>query len=72
MSAVSLTILRNKPFARRGYRLSRSELRSAFESSNWYHARTRNLSAVESDFNSKERHNINLIREYQTEHGLDW
>ena len=71
-SGITLTLLRNEPFARRGYRFSRSELRSAFNSFDWYHPRTKNLEAVEADFNSREKHNIDLISRYQKANGLDW
>ena len=71
-SAKALTILRNEPFARRGYRFSRSELREAFSNFSWYRPRTSDLSAIESDFNSRERHNVTLISDYQKANGLEW
>jgi hypothetical protein len=72
MSPSQLTLLRNQPFARRGYRFSRAAIRNAFKEFDWYTIRTSNLSAVERNLSSMERTNIDRIRVFQNATGKTW
>lgn len=72
LSAQELTILRNEPFARRGYRFQRAVLRDHFLQYSWYRPRTSSTSAIERTFSKTERYNINYIRKFQTRYGLTW
>jgi YARHG domain/Trypsin-like peptidase domain len=71
-SAVELTILRNEPFARRGYIFRRRELRRVFSTFSWYHQRTSDQVAVERNFSRLERRNVDFISKFQKENGLTW
>lgn len=72
MSSFELTILRNEPFARRGYIFKRRELRNAFDGVSWYRPRTSNLAAVQRLLTRREIRNIELIKRYQNENGLNF
>jgi hypothetical protein len=72
LTPFQLTILRNQPFARRGYRFSRSAIRSACKEFEWYSVRTSNMDAVEQDLSSMERTNVERIRVYQQSTGKTW
>ncbi len=72
LSPVALTVLRNDPFARRGYIFKRSALRRLFAAESWYVPRTRNLAAVERRFTRTERRNVDLIAAYQKATGRNW
>ncbi len=72
LSARELTILRNEPFARRGYMFHRRELRAIFAGSNWYVPRTSNLAAVQRALSRIEASNVIFIKRFQRERGLDW
>lgn len=68
----SLTILRNEPFARRGYIFRRPELRAAFLLEDWYSPRTKDLAAVQKTFTKLESYNVDFIKRFQDRHGLNW
>lgn len=72
LSARELTLMRNEPFARRGYIFSRSELRRHFQQEDWYEPVTKNMAACQRTFNSNENYNVNLIQRFQKENGLQW
>lgn len=72
LSSVQLTILRNEPFARRGYIFRRAQLRTAFGAFRWYRPRTHNLAAVQRLLTARETRNVTFIKAYQRENGLDY
>lgn len=72
LSPVALTVLRNDPFARRGYIFKRVALRKLFSDEPWYVPRTHNLAAVERRFTRRERRNVDLISAYQKAAGKTW
>lgn len=72
LSARELTVLRNEPFARRGYIFRRSDLRTIFNQFPWYVQRTRDMDAVQATFTKLEVRNVTFILEYQRTHGLEW
>lgn len=72
LSAMTLTILRNEPFARRGYIFHRRELRIAFSNFSWYRGRTNDVGAVRRTFSSREARNVDFIKRYQSANSLDW
>ena len=67
-----LTLLRNEPFARRGYIFKRAELRSHFAALEWYSPRVSNTSAVQKSFTRTENQNIDLIQQFQRKTGRTW
>lgn len=71
-SAKELTVLRNEPFARRGYIFKRADLRSVFSQLDWYTPRTSSVSAVQRLLTSREKRNIDFVKAYQQSHGLDY
>jgi hypothetical protein len=72
LTAMQLTILRNEPFARRGYIFRRPELRQIFLQFDWYQMRTHDLAAVQATLTPLERRNVEFIRDYQRRTGLEW
>ena len=72
LSAVALTVLRNDPFARRGYIFKRAALRNIFGAESWYAPRTHNVAAVERRFTRRERRNVDFIAAYQKATGRLW
>ena len=68
----TLTILRNEPFARRGYIFRRSDLNAIFSNEDWYVPRTRNLSAVQATLTRLESRNVDFIKSYQSRTGQNW
>ncbi len=71
-SARELTVLRNEPFARRGYIFRRSDLNNIFSRFSWYVPRTRDLPAVQQTLTSLEKRNVDFVRNYQRVNGLEW
>jgi hypothetical protein len=63
-----LTILRNEPFARRGYIFHRDDLKSFFTACSWYHPCEGNQDTIYRSFTPLEKKNVNLIIEYQKRH----
>gem|GEM_PF-5522792 len=72
LSAAALTILRNEPFARRGYVFKRRELRTAFREFGWYKPWTSDLPGVQRRLSARERRNVDFIRQFQEANGLQW
>ena len=72
LTPLQLTVLRNEPFARRGYIFRRDVLRRAFADCDWYRPRTHDLAAVERLLTTRERRNVNLIGAYQQANGLTY
>lgn len=68
----TLTILRNEPFARRGYIFKRADLNAIFSKEDWYVPRTRNLAAVQASLTKLESRNVDYIKAYQTRTGQNW
>lgn len=71
LTAFQLTLLRNEPFARRGYIFKRADLRRVFNATSWYSPRTRNLNAVQRLLTRTEIQNIDFIKAYQSSSGLE-
>lgn len=67
-----LTLLRNEPYARRGYRFKRPEIDAHFRSLSWYQPLTTDLEAVQAQLSAREQRNVNRIREYQEAMGKTW
>ncbi|CAN5459077.1 hypothetical protein BH11ARM2_BH11ARM2_17730 [soil metagenome] len=72
LSPQVLTMLRNEPFARRGYIFKRNDLLQMFKKFNWYAPRTTNLTAVQAMLTAREKRNVDFIRSYQERNGLKW
>lgn len=72
LSPRTLTILRNEPFARRGYIFHRSDLNAIFSQADWYVPRTRNLAAVQASLSRLESRNVDYIKKYQDRTGQNW
>lgn len=72
LSARELTILRNEPFARRGYIFRRADLNRAFSTTSWYIPLTRNLTAVQRLLTKTETRNVDFIQRYQKQNGMEF
>lgn len=72
LSPVELTVLRNEPFARRGYIFSRAPLRAAFANTGWYVPLTRDLRAIQRRLTRREKRNIDAVLRYQKATGKQW
>lgn len=60
-----LTVLRNVPYARHGYRFDRDDLRRGFGAFAWYQPDTSDMNVVEHRFNDYEKANIASVRAYE-------
>lgn len=69
-SVWQLTVLRNTPYARHGYKFHVQALRDYFSQQNWYHPTTSEMTVVEKRLNATERRNCQMILQYQKAHGL--
>lgn len=67
-----LTLLRNEPYARRGYRFKRPEIDAHFRSLPWYYPATSDMEAVQASLSAREQRNVNRIREFQEATGKTW
>lgn len=67
-----LTILRNEPFARRGYIFKRGDLAAVFRKMDWYVPRTHDLAAIQASLSKTESRNVAFIRAYQDATGKRW
>jgi len=72
LDALTLALMRNEPYARRGYRFKRDALRRLFSSYEWYDPWTSDMAAIERNLSSTERYNVNVIARYQKTYGLEW
>ena len=72
LNARDLTVLRNEPFARRGYIFKRGELTAMFRKTDWYVPCTHDMAAVQSSLSKTESQNVELIRVYQDSTGKRW
>lgn len=72
LSAKDLTLLRNEPFARRGYVFHRADLNRVFGQKAWYVPRTSDMGEVQRTLSRCESYNIDLIKAYQNAHGLNY
>lgn len=65
-----LSILRNEPFARHGFRFHNPRLLSYFQQKPWYHPQFGNANLAWNRMSATERQNAELIRSYQERHGM--
>ena len=64
-----LDLLRNEPYAKYGYIFKRQDLRENFEDKDWYKPTTTDQFQAFSQFSLIEKHNTQLILEYQARTG---
>lgn len=67
-STWDLDVMRNEPFARRGYEFKRQDLDEYFRSQTWYVPDARDQAAVAQDFSEAEKFEVDLILVYQKDH----
>ncbi|MCW5940773.1 MAG: YARHG domain-containing protein [Fimbriimonadaceae bacterium] len=72
LDARTLTMMRNEPFARRGYTFKRADLRAAFSAYDWYSPVTSDLNAIQKTMSANEKYNVDFIRRYQERTGRKW
>lgn len=72
LDARTLTMMRNEPFARRGYIFKRADLRAAFSAYDWYSPATSDLNAIQKTMSANEKVNVDVIRRYQERTGRKW
>lgn len=72
LDARTLTMIRNEPFARRGYIFKRADLHAAFAAYDWYAPSTSDLNAIQKSMSANEKANVDFIRRYQERTGRKW
>lgn len=65
-----LTLLRNTPYARHGFRFGTPRLTNYFRGKAWYRPDSGNQDVVSGRFNDFERRNVKFAADYQDAHGL--
>lgn len=65
-----LSLMRNGPYARHGYRFHSHKLQDYFDKQSWYHGATTNMADVYNMLSQTERTNTKYILDYQKQHGL--
>ncbi len=65
-----LTILRNTPYARHGFRFGTPRLTNYFRGKAWYRPDSGDQDIVSGRFNDFERRNVKFAADYQDAHGL--
>ncbi len=61
----ALTIMRNTPYARHGYKFSDARLKSLFDSLPWYFPETSNMDRAAWRFSKRESRNCRIVSQYQ-------
>ena len=69
-TAWQLTLLRNTPYARHGFRFGSAKLTNYFRGKAWYRPDSSDQDVVSGRFNPFERRNIKFIADYQDANGL--
>lgn len=69
-----LTVMRNEPYARHGYRFGKGKesapLAAYFSQQPWYHPSTESSDSAYAQMSPAEQDNVKLILHYQNAHGL--
>jgi hypothetical protein len=72
-SAWELTVMRNEPYARHGFKFGKGKanarLYAHFSKFAWYRPTTASMDAVTAKLSPAQRHNTRLILDYQNAHG---
>jgi hypothetical protein len=69
-TAAELDIMRNEPYARRGYIFKRKDLLNYFSKQSWYKPITADHGKVFRQLSAAEKYEAHLILEYQNNNGL--
>ncbi len=65
-----LTLMRNEPYARHGYRFTSAKLQNYYNQQTWYQGTEPKMAEVYKTLSPTERINTQFILDYQKQHGL--